>query len=63
MNVAELAEASAGANGFDAGDLSFGATVGAIGVGFLFALAIAAYLFYRLFPLFFGTPILAVLKS
>lgn len=50
--------------GFEgAGDLSFGATVGAIGVGFLFALAIAAYLFYRLFPVFFGTPLLGVLKK
>jgi len=58
MNVAELARVSS-----NAGDLSFGATAGAIGVGFLFAIAIAAYLFYRLFPLFFGTPLLGVLKK
>lgn len=57
MNVAELARVSA-----NAGDLSFGATLGAIGIGFIFAIALAAYLFYRLFPLFFGTPLIGVLK-
>ena len=58
MNVAELAQASHGA-----GDLSFAATTGAIGVGFLFALALAAYLFYRLFPIFFGIPLKGALKA
>jgi len=46
-----------------AGDLSMGATVGAIGVGFMLALVMAAYLFYKLFPIFFGTPLLGVLKQ
>jgi len=58
VNVAELARASA-----NAGDLSFGATVGAVGVGFMLSLVIAAYLFYKLFPLFFGTPLLGALKK
>lgn len=57
-SVAHLAAVSS-----NAGALTIGETAGAVGVGFLFALALAAYLFFRLFRVFFGTDLMGALRS